>query len=71
MRNLLHFDPTTNQVTLCARRTCCPKMELIDETHVKIIDDNGNEVIMTKEQAKLVTPGLDLLTEKKKTLLHD
>lgn len=70
MRNSLSFDPRTNQVTLCARKTCCPKMELIDENNVKIIDDNGNEVIMSVEQAKLVNSGLDLLTEKK-TLLHD
>lgn len=71
MNSLLHFNPSTNRVTLCARKTCCPTMELIDENHVKIIDDNGNEVIMTKEQARLVNSGLDLLTEKKKTLLHD
>ena len=70
MRNLLHFNPATNQVTLCARKTCCPKMELIDENNVKIIDDNGNEVVMSVEQAKLVNSRLDFLTEKK-TLLHD
>lgn len=67
----LQYNSTTKQVTLCARKTCCPRMELIDENNVKIIDDNGNEVIMSVEQAKLVNPGLDLLTEKKRTLLHD
>ena len=67
----LQYNPTTKQVSLCARRTCCPKMELIDENTVKIIDDNGHEVIMSVEQAKLVMPGLDLLTEKRKQLLHD
>lgn len=66
----LHYNSNTKQVTLCARRTCCPKMELIDENNVKIIDDNGNEVIMSIEQAKLVNSRVDLLTEKR-TLLHD
>lgn len=69
--NPLQFNPTTKQVTLCSRRTCCPKMELLDENNVKIIDDNGNEVVMTIEQAKLMNSGLDLLTEKSKQLLHD
>lgn len=67
----LQYNPATKQVTLCARKTCCPKLELIDENHVKVIDDNGNEVIMTEEQARLMNSGLDLLTEKKKQLLHD
>ena len=67
----LQYNPATKQVSLCARRTCCPKMEFIDENTVKIIGDNGNEVIMSLEQAKLMSSGLDLLTEKKKQLLHD
>lgn len=71
MNNLLQYNPTSKQVTLCARKTCCPKMEIIDENTVKIIDDNGNEVVMSVEQAKLITSGLDLLTEKRKQLLHD
>lgn len=69
--NPINYNESTHQVSLCARRTCCPKMELLDEHNVKVIDDNGNEVIMTIEQARLINPALDLLTEKKKQLLHD
>lgn len=69
--NALNYNESTSQVSLCARRTCCPKTELIDENTVKIVDDNGNEVIMSVEQARLINPAIDLLTEKKKQLLHD
>lgn len=69
---MLHFDPRSNQVTLCARKTCCPKVELVGEGKVRIIDDDGNHVTMTIEQARLMNPGIDLLLEKgKKQLLHD
>lgn len=68
---MLLYDNITHQVTLCGRRKCCPKAELIGEDKVKIIDDDGREVIMTVEQAKLIPGGIQLLKEKKKQLLHD
>ena len=39
MNDMLNFNPDSHRVKLCARRTCCPEMELIDENTVKIIDD--------------------------------
>lgn len=68
---MLNYDNITHQVTLCARRKCCPKAELIGNDRVKIIDDDGHTVTMSIEEAKLLAPGIDLLTEKKKQLLHD
>lgn len=56
-------------VTMCGRKTCCPTMEEIDSEHVKITDDEGNSIIIRKEQAKLCTDAVKMLDEKKLDLL--
>ena len=65
---------TSNKtVTLCGRGSgkCCPVMSIIDENRVKITDDDGNHIIITKEQAKLMSMGVDALNEEKQQLLCD
>lgn len=58
----MKINPDGKTVTLCARRRgCCPTMEKIDETHVKITDDDGNSVIMKTEQAALIAQGAQVL----------
>lgn len=61
------------KVTLCGRGEgkCCPVMERFDDYHVKITDDFGGYIIITKEQAKLVADGLNLIEESNKKLLFD
>ena len=61
------------KVTLCGRGEgkCCPVMERFDDYRVKITDDFGGYIIITKEQAKLVANGLNLLEESNKKLLFD
>jgi predicted NBD/HSP70 family sugar kinase len=39
-----------NSIVLCGRRGCCPTLTL-NENIVKIKDDYGNEIKITKEQA--------------------
>ena len=68
MNNALKLNPN-GSVTLCARKTCCPTMEKIDATRVRITDDNGNSIIIDKTQAALITDGLDILEENKQQLL--
>lgn len=62
-------------VTLCGRADgkCCPTMQMIDENRVKITDDYGNSIIVTKEEAALMSGGMTMLDEsvKPKKLLFD
>lgn len=63
-------------VTLCGRPggRCCPTMQIIDENRVKITDDYGNSIIVTKEEAALMSNGVTMLDEsaaKPKQLLFD
>jgi hypothetical protein len=63
-------------VTLCGRGDgkCCPTMQIIDENRVKITDDYGNSIIVTKEEAALMSGGMTMLDEstaKPKQLLFD
>lgn len=70
MNNMLKFNPD-GSVTLCARKTCCPIMEDLGNGMVRITDDNGNSIIISKEQASLVTPGLNALNEQNLELLNE
>lgn len=65
------YDNVNHSVTLCTRRTCCPTVTLVGNDRVKIVDDDGHSVTMSIEEAKLLVPGIDMLNEKKKVLLHD
>lgn len=70
MNEVLKINPN-GTVTLCARKTCCPIMEDMGNGMVKITDDNGSSIIITKEQARLVSTGLDVLNEKDLQLLNE
>lgn len=70
MNNMLKLNPN-GSVTLCARKTCCPIMEDLGNGMVRITDDNGNSIIISKEQASLVTPGLNALNEQNLELLNE
>lgn len=68
--NMLQVNPDGRSVRLCARKTCCPTMQKVDEKTVQITDDNGNTVIMSIDQARLIGDGVNALQEGKQ-LLHD
>ena len=67
MNNMLKLNPN-GSVTLCARKTCCPVIEKIDEEYVKITDDNGNAIIIKKEQAALIRDGIDVIYDNRELL---
>lgn len=48
-------------VRLCCNKLGCPTITDIGNGMVKITDDNGKEVEMTKEEAKLVSDGVRTL----------
>lgn len=55
------------RVVLCGRKnSCCPEMENIDGNMVAITDDDGNRIVIKKEQARLIGKGLDVLDENRK-----
>lgn len=68
MNNILKLNPN-GSVTLCARKTCCPVMEEIDNNKVRITDDDGNSIIISKEQANLIGDGVKVLESKDQQLL--
>lgn len=48
-------------VTLCGGKICCPKLERLTNGNYKLTDDYGNVVIITAEQARLISNGVDIL----------
>ena len=70
MNEVLKLNPN-GSVTLCARKTCCPIMEDMGNGMVRITDDNGNSIIITKEQASLMTAGVNALNEQNLQLLNE
>lgn len=45
-------------VTLCARKTCCPVLSKVSEDKYKITDDDGNSILINREQAELIVEGI-------------
>tara|TARA_R110001583_G_scaffold163485_1_gene315594 strand:+ start:135 stop:335 length:201 start_codon:yes stop_codon:yes gene_type:complete len=45
---------TENSVKVCCGRTGCPVIEKIDEDHYKVTDDDGNAIVVKKEELKLM-----------------
>lgn len=50
-------------ILLCCRRKKCPKITKHGENHVKITDDDGNNVYITVEQAELIGSALKHLSK--------
>lgn len=55
-----------NSVKLCCSGNgCCPTITDLGDGTVKITDDDGNTVIMKKEEAVLVSDGVKTLDEQR------
>jgi hypothetical protein len=54
-----------NSVKLCCGKKGCPVVENLDNGMVKITDDNGNTIIVKKEEALLIADGVKTIDEKK------
>jgi hypothetical protein len=53
------------RVKLCCNKKNCPVMEDLGDGMVKIIDDDGNHIVVKKEQAVLMSDGVKALNEQK------
>lgn len=51
----------SSTVTLCGGKICCPKLERLSSGNYKLTDDCGNVIIITAEQARLISNGVDIL----------
>ena len=45
---------TENSVKVCCGRQGCPVIEKVDEDHYKVTDDDGNTIVVKKEELKLM-----------------
>lgn len=54
----------TTTVKLCCNKRGCPLMEDLGDGRVKITDDDGNTIIVKKEEAILISDGVKVLEGK-------
>ena len=52
---------TENSVKVCCGRTGCPVIEKIDGDHYKVTDDEGNTIIVKKEELKLMGDAVNVI----------
>jgi hypothetical protein len=50
-----------NSVKLCCNNNGCPTVTDIGEGLIEITDDNGNKIIVKKEEASLISDGVKTL----------
>ena len=52
---------TENSVKVCCGKQGCPVVEKVDEDHYKITDDEGNMIIVKKEELKLMGDAVNVI----------
>jgi hypothetical protein len=50
-----------NSVKLCCNNKGCPTVTDIGEGLIEITDDNGNKIVVKKEEASLISDGVKTL----------
>ena len=59
---------TENSVKVCCGRTGCPVIEKIDEDYYKVTDDEGNTIVVKKEELKLMGDAVTTIDGEEKLL---
>ena len=54
-----------NTVKLCCSGNGCPQVQDLGNGTVQITDDDGNKIIVKKEEAALISDGVRTIDEKK------
>ncbi len=54
-----------NSVQLCCGKQNCPIVTELANGMVEIIDDDGNRIVVKKEEALLISDGVKTINEKK------
>jgi hypothetical protein len=52
---------TDNSVKMCCGKKGCPVMTDLGNGNVEITDDDGNKIIIKKDEAKLISDGVRTL----------
>jgi len=52
-----------NKVRVCCGRKGCPTVEKLDENSYKVTDDDGNSIIVKKEELKLMGDAVQAISE--------
>jgi hypothetical protein len=55
---------TDNSVKLCCNGNGCPVVTDLGNGLVSIVDDDGNKIVVKKEEAALISDGVKTLNEK-------
>ena len=59
---------TENSVKVCCGRHGCPVIEKIDEDHYKVTDDEGNTIVVKKEELKLMGDAVTTINSDEKLI---
>jgi len=54
-----------NSVKLCCNNNGCPVVTDLENGMVEITDDNGNKIIVKREEAMLISDGVKSISDKK------
>jgi F0F1-type ATP synthase epsilon subunit len=54
-----------NSVQLCCGKQNCPIVTELANGMVEIVDDDGNKIVVKKEEALLISDGVKTIDEKK------
>jgi hypothetical protein len=58
-----------NSVKLCCKGKGCPIVTELANGMVEIVDDDGNKIVVKKEEALLISDGVKTISEKTKLIL--
>jgi hypothetical protein len=58
-----------NSVKLCCKGKGCPIVTELANGLVEIVDDDGNKIVVKKEEALLISDGVKTISEKTKLIL--
>ena len=54
-----------NSVKLCCNGKGCPVVTELADGMIEIVDDNGNRIVVRKEEAALISDGVKTIDEQK------
>lgn len=58
-----------NTVKVCCGKKGCPEVEKLDDGMYKVTDDDGNTIVLKKEELKLMGDAVSTLDGEKELLL--
>tara|TARA_R110001606_G_scaffold397346_2_gene573554 strand:+ start:219 stop:419 length:201 start_codon:yes stop_codon:yes gene_type:complete len=57
-----------NKVKVCCGKKGCPVVERIDDTFYKVTDDDGNSIVIKKEELELMGDAVTTINEDQQLL---